>query len=203
MYPIFLSDHLHAWKLTFCVNRCLAIARSHAIVGNVTNALALINHCLSLSQSALSHLSDSAPSAIDGPLSIDVPRSSLEFLSSLLNGELQRHRAIVHIDNLRKKDLAADDSQAAVRKIPLAERLHEYPTEGVDLKNVIQFPPKMALIPMKPIFLDVAWDYIDYDTKVQGSSKPATPAAPATAKKEPAPEPKQAPAKKGWFGFGR
>lgn len=186
--------------LTFYPTRCLAIARSHAIVGNVTNALALINHCLTLSKSSLSHLSDSAPSAVDGPLNIDVPRSSLEFLSSLLNGELQRHRAIVHIDNLRKKDLTGDESEAATRKIPLAERLHEYPTGGVHLKNVIQFPPKMALIPMKPIFLDVAWDYIDYDSKAEGG-KAAAP-VPVT-KEEPAPEKKQAPAKKGWFGFGR
>lgn len=87
--------------------------------------------------------------------------------------------------------------------MPTAERLHEYPAEGVDLKNVIQFPPKMALIPMKPIFLDVAWDYIDYDSKAQGGKTAAPAPTPAAAKGQPVEEQKQAPAKKGWFGFGR
>lgn len=61
----------------------------------------------------------------------------------------------------------------------------------------------MGLIPMKPIFLDVAWDYIDYDSKTQGGKAAAAKApAPVAAKEEQA-DKKQPPAKKGWFGFGR
>lgn len=112
----------------------------------------------------------------------------------MLGGELQRHRAIVHIDNLRKETKETISSATA---IPIAERLHEYPAGGVDLSNIVEFPPKMALIPVKPIFLDVAWNYIDYPGK--------TPQAPEPAKtaQVPATETEKQPAKRGWFGFGR
>ena len=184
--------------------RTLAVGRSHAIIGNVQNALALIDHARKFSTTALDTVSGLSSATSDGPLNIAVPHSDMESLRDLLDGELQRHIAIVHIDNLRKKDLASTKSQTTGRKIPLAERMHEYPSDGLDLKNIIQFPPKMALIPMKPIFLDVAWDYIDYDSKTQdGKAAPAAAPTPSPAKQESAPEAKSAPAKKGWFGFGR
>lgn len=113
-------------------------------------------------------------------------------LANLLNGELQRHRAIVHIDNLRKTE---SDEAGKAPRIPLLERLQDYPSDGVDLSNLVEFPPKLALVPMKPIFLDVAWNYIDYPGKTAAAATPA--AAPEPAK-EPAPQ-----AKRGWFGFGR
>ncbi|KAL8924845.1 MAG: hypothetical protein Q9172_002464, partial [Xanthocarpia lactea] len=80
----------------------------------------------------------------------------------------------------------------------MIERLHEYPPEGVDLTNLVTYPPKLQPIPVKPIFLDVAWNYIDYP----GRPKKGT----ATAKEGKAEEPisKAEPkkeAKKGWFGF--
>lgn len=82
----------------------------------------------------------------------------------------------------------------------MVERLHQYPAGGVDLTNIVEFPPKKALIPVKPIFLDVAWNYIAYPGKTPASAAVAvetsTPAVETTG--EPA-----KPQKKGWFGFGR
>merc|ERR1712000_226269 len=83
----------------------LSIARSHSLVGNVTNALALINHSLKLSEQASSQMPNLANDPT-GPLNVDVSAESIASLSALLTGELQRHRAIVHIDNIRKEEIA-------------------------------------------------------------------------------------------------
>lgn len=174
------------------------MARSHAIVGNVSNALALINHSLQLSQGITSQLPNTADSADDRPLNAEVSQDEGSFLNDLLSGELQRHRAIVHIDNLRKQS-GEDISKSA--KAPLVERLNEYPVGGVDLTNIVEFPPKMAVIPVKPIFLDVAWNYIDYPGRE--SPAPAPAAAAATAATPEPQEPQQTTSKRGWFGFGR
>lgn len=175
----------------------MAIARSHAIIGNVTNALGLISHSFELSKAAAADLEESSADS-SAPLNIDVQPAAFEFLQTLLNGELQRHRAIVHIDNLRKAEHDAAAS-SGVAKPPLVERLNEYPSAGVDLANIVEFPPKLALVPVKPIFLDVAWNYIDYPGKADEASQPAKSADASTEQEE---QPKQQ-AKKGWFGFGR
>lgn len=161
-------------------------------MGNVVNALALVNHAAKLCRDSTSRLPKSAPAANAPPLGIEVSSEALDSLTRLLNGELQRHRAIVYIDTLRK---TGGDGATAGQGVPLIERLHEYPIHGVDLENLVEFPPKMELIPMKPIFLDVAWNYIDYPGKPSGGSAPA---APAEAAPENAPQ-----QKRGWFSFGR
>ncbi|CAH0048801.1 unnamed protein product [Clonostachys solani] len=171
----------------------LAVARSHAIIGNVSDALALIQHALSLSQDAAGEDTGSADSDDSAPLHVDLSNGDVKFLIELLTGELQRHRAIVHIENLQKENWK--DSPAA----PLIERLHEYPSGGINLASIVEFPPKKAAIPVKPIFLDVAWNYIEYPGKTAQAAV-ATPAKAAPAPSKPA-EPQ--PAKKGWFGFGR
>ena len=127
------------------------------------------------------------------PLNVNVTPEAAHSLEQLLNGELQRHRAIVHIDNLRK-----DEAGNGAKDVPLLERLHDYPAHGVDLDNLVEFPPKMGLIPMKPIFLDVAWNYIDYPGKASTETSSTTPAQAAQEPAPPAPQPK-----KSWFSFGR
>lgn len=172
----------------------MAVARSHAIIGNVTNALALINHAVKFSQGAASRLSNADAQASSVPLNVEVNSESVSFLNKLLSGELQRHRAIVHIDNIRKK---SKEDGTDVTSAPLVERLNEYPAGGVDLDNIVEFPPKMALIPVKPIFLDVAWNYIDYPGAVQHAPEPAKAASQQQSQET------QQTAKRGWFGFGR
>jgi signal recognition particle subunit SRP68 len=147
-----------------------------------------------LSTTAAAQLED-APGS-QGPVNVDVGTDSVDLLIKLLNGELQRHRAIVHIDNLRTQ---SKEQAGEPAKIPLVEQLHEYPVSGIDLSNIVEFPPKLALIPVKPIFLDVAWNYIQYPGRTTSSpaQEPST-----SGKAEPAGEPPKQ-QKKGWFGFGR
>ncbi|KAK4087484.1 hypothetical protein Purlil1_8074 [Purpureocillium lilacinum] len=187
-----LATKLDAVEKYFESLKCLSIARSHAIIRNVANALALINRAAELCQESASKVPKTSDSTSSSPLNVEVTSESVSALANLLNGELQRHRAIVHIDNLRKTE---SDEAGKGPRIPLLERLQDYPSDGVDLSNLVEFPPKLALVPMKPIFLDVAWNYIDYPGKTAAAATPA--AAPEPAK-EPAPQPKR-----GWFGFGR
>lgn len=90
---------------------------------------------------------------------------------------------------------------------PAVQNLNAYPTPGlqVDLTNLVSYPPKIQPVPVKPLFLDVAWNYIDYP----GRGAPAVSAPVASAPEanggamdvdEPAPAQEK---KKGWFGFGR
>ncbi|CAM1511419.1 Fc.00g089320.m01.CDS01 [Cosmosporella sp. VM-42] len=186
-----LATRIDAFLKYFEALKCLSIARSHAIVGNVANALSLINHAHSICQESASKLPEKSSQA---PPNVEVDSEAAQFLQQLLGGELQRHRAIVHIDNLRK-----DTKIDVTTKAPLIERLNDYPAGGVDLTNIVQYPPKMATIPMKPIFLDVAWNYIDYPGKVRDEADDPKSTSTSTI---PAPTPPQQ-AKRGWFGFGR
>ncbi|KAL4722784.1 signal recognition particle subunit srp68 [Fusarium chlamydosporum] len=191
-----LAEQIAAYVKYFEALKALAIARSHATSGNPANALTLINHADGLVEESQSNIPASDGSSNGTPLSLTVSAEDVEYLQNLLNGELQRHRAIVHVDTLRKNhELSASD---AVKR-PLIETQDHYPTGGVNLDHIVEFPPKLAAIPVKPIFLDVAWNYIDYAGKpAQQEPAPAKAEAPKTAE---SPAPQQA--KRGWFGFGR
>jgi signal recognition particle subunit SRP68 len=118
-------------------------------------------------------------------------------VSKLLSGELQRARALVEISKLREADANAAAAGKGV-SIPLVSRLSEYPSSGVvDLENIVVYPPKTEAVPVKPLFLDVAWNYIEY---------PGSQVKPAKSVSENKAEPEHEaskPQKKGWFGFGR
>jgi len=78
---------------------------------------------------------------------------------------------------------------------PIVERLNDYPANGVDLKNLVTYPPQLKPVPVKPLFFDVAWNYIDYPGRTPEvangeSEKTRTEAGPQEEKK------------KGWFGWG-
>lgn len=176
--------------MTDHIPRCLSIARSHSLAGNSVNALALIKFALNECQSSAAVLSGHMSTTEDGaPLNIEIRDSDVQFLSNLLKGELQRSRALVEIDNIKAKA----QSSGAKSNGPLVERLFEYPAEGADLENLVSYPPKMESIPVKPLFFDVAWNYIDYPGQ-------APAAAPTQEKQETG---QDTPKKKGWFGFGR
>jgi signal recognition particle subunit SRP68 len=179
-----------------CLNRCLAIARSHDILSEHNNALALLARASELGSKALPVFSSQGDVSASTPTNISVSRSEGQFLCDLLQGELQRHRALVELSNLSSK------SQAEINqgpRAPLVERLNTYPTEGVDLTNLVTYPPKLEPIPVKPLFFDVAWNYIDYPGRV--SVKAAATPKPSAQPEKPQEQASQQ--KKGWFGFGR
>nr|XP_036583272.1 signal recognition particle 68 kda protein [Colletotrichum truncatum]KAF6792248.1 signal recognition particle 68 kda protein [Colletotrichum truncatum] len=190
-----LAEQIEAFANYFRALKSLSIARSHAIIGNTVNALALIKHAFGESQEAVSTLTKGTQSATSSPRNIHVLGRDAQRLQDFLEGELQRHRALVHLSNLLKDAGSGEDD---TKFIPLIERLHEYPSSGVDLGNLVAIPPKLATIPVKPIFLDVAWNYIDYPGK--DTQETAPPSKQPTVDSEVKSE---QPQKRGWFGFGR
>lgn len=129
-----------------------------------------------------------------GLKTMEVAPEDAAFFQNLLKGELQRTRALVEIFNLRKQAGNKSDASAAPR--PLIEKLGQYPAEGVNLENIVTYPPKLEPIPVKPMFLDVAWNYVQYPTTQ--SEKPKAAQNTSSGAKEP-----EAAPKKGWFAFGR
>ncbi|KAH8880632.1 hypothetical protein GQ53DRAFT_736546 [Thozetella sp. PMI_491] len=188
-----LSARLEATSKYFAALKSLAIARSYAIAGNTTNALALTKHAHEQVQQAGPVLASGGPSGAS-PRDISVTKEDAKALFDLLSGELQQSHALVEISNLRKPKGLLDGKEASK---PLIERLSEYPSSGVDLENIVAYPPKLEPIPVKPMFLDVAFNYIDYPDNQAKQTKPVV------AKEKAAPEPEGKPQKRGWFGFGR
>lgn len=172
------------------------MARSHMLHGNKRNSLALLARALDLSSHVQSPSSLSKPGT-DGSPKLEVTPVQAQSLRQLLERLVLQYRALVELDDLIA---AASPNKDNFKPPPMIERMNEYPAEGVDLTNLVTYPPQIQPIPVKPIFLDVAWNYIDYPGRPKkGISTATSENVEETASK---PEPKKE-AKKGWFGFGR
>jgi signal recognition particle subunit SRP68 len=147
-----------------------------------------------LSNSALSIISTATLKANDGPPKLDIASEDLQGFHHHIDGMVSRYRALVELKTLISQQ---KDSATAIYRPPIVERLREYPIEDVDLTKLVNFPPKLQPIPVKPLFLDLAWNYIDYPGHATSRAN-GGPEAPKTAAQE-----KKEPAKKGWFGFRR
>lgn len=90
--------------------------------------------------------------------------------------------------------MSAEEASKLASERPVIERLHEYSGDGLDLSHLVPVLPQLQPVPVKPLFLDVAWNYIDYPREDQG------PAQGTTA--EEVPEERKS-SRRGWFGFGR
>lgn len=176
------------FSLTWQCYRCLSIGRSHCFLGNSKNALALYSQALQLTtQSTASDQSSQLPNE---PLRLDVSRSQVQALELVLKGLVAQYRGLVTLEKM-----AAEGPQAENQR-PVIERLHEFSGDKVDLSNLVPYPPKMQPIPVKPLFLDVAWNYIDYPREgAEGQEEAQVPMEPSTEEKKGG--------KRGWFGFGR
>jgi signal recognition particle subunit SRP68 len=130
------------------------------------------------------------------PPNISISPSEVQFLRDLLFGEVQRYRALVELSNLSE---AARKSEENSDNTPLAERLNQYPSREVDLQSLVQWPPKLEPVPVKPLFFDAAWNYIEYPGR---EAKQVATNGTTEEKREEAAQPTQQ-QKKGWFGFGR
>lgn len=161
------------------------------MANNPVNALALIHW-------ALEELSEASPvlaaqpspdSKTASPRSLEVTKQDGQVLHNILSGEFHRSRALVEVFSSKK---SAPGSSSNASK-PLSECLSSYPDGDVNLENIVAYPPRLEAIPVKPLFLDVAWNYISYPEKQAGPR----------AEKPAAVEQEAKPQKRGWFGFGR
>lgn len=160
-------------------NRCFAIGRSHSFQGNTKNALALFSRASDLATSIQRNATGLTSNG--GPPRLDVSLEEIQFLVATSQGLEAKYRGLVILDKLSERRQEVSRSQ-----VPLVERMDEYAVDSVDLNNLVPFPPKMRPIPVKPLFLDVAWNYIQYPRE-----------------KADKPEAASTETRRGWFGFGR
>jgi signal recognition particle subunit SRP68 len=191
-------EELDSKAAYFRALKCVNISYSHSLVDNHVNALALLRRA----QDLLSENSSSLQSAhsADSPPTLDVLPSTTDAAKTRIDSLVARMHAIVELHNHEQTSANAAAKQV-LAVAPLSQHLDQYPAPGVqvDLKNLVAYPLKLEPVPVKPIFLDVAFNYIEYpgraavqvvktaQPKVSGSSEDSA---------QPAP-------KKGWFGFGR
>ncbi|KAF2089497.1 signal recognition particle [Saccharata proteae CBS 121410] len=189
-------DELESQRAYFQALKCLNIAYSHALLSNPKNALALFARGLECSTASLSQLS--AVSEASFPPKLSVTGEQARALHRHLQGLVSQFRALVDL-----RTSSADSAMATKRRLfsaaPMVERLEEYPNEGVDLSRLVQWPPKVQPVPVKPLFLDVAWNYIDYP----GRTPTVVEAEDMMDVDGGVQAEEQQPKKKGWFGFGR
>lgn len=190
----FLAE-LHAKRSYFAALRCLSIARSHALLQDTRKALALLSRALDLT-GGVSQDRLSSDDRSEKALNLDVTPSQAKSLQELLQGLVFQHRALVELHDLKAADVKSSNIG---KQAPLVERLDEYPQGSVDLTNLVTYPPKMEPIPVKPIFLDVAYNYIQYPDRTRkvvdkGVNGHVHGQGGSEEKKE---------GRKGWFGFGR
>lgn len=175
-------------------DRCLAIARSHSLLSNPQNALALLARASEKCDAAYSYISSSAEVPSPSPPNISTSPSEVQFLKNLLDGEMQRYRALVELHNLDSKQKISEISQ------PLVEHLNDYPPAEVTLSNLVRYPPKLEPVPVKPLFFDAAWNYIEYPGREVEKVRDAETRESVISTKAMEQMPQQ---RKGWFGFGR
>ncbi|KKK19271.1 hypothetical protein P175DRAFT_0501210 [Aspergillus ochraceoroseus IBT 24754] len=195
---------LEAKRSYFRALRCLTIGRSHGILGKSQNALALFSQALSIASKSAQSLQSAID--IDGPPRLDISSSQVQSLESELRALVMKYQGLVTLEKV-----SADAQAKSPTQQPAVERLHEYAGDEIDLKNLVPYPPQMRPVPVKPLFLDVAWNYIQYPEEGKpGAAAAATTAAAAAAAAplatsegaEQEPEEKKG-GRRGWFGFGR
>lgn len=169
--------------------KCLAIGRSHAIKGNAENALALFHRADELLWSTST---DGEPGSPTTAPKLEVSAAEIKQATTQVSQLVTRHHGLVDLHKIS----TAGSTAKVDWKAPMLERLSHF-EEEVNLTNLVTFPPKLQPIPVKPLFLDLAWNYIQYP----GSKAAVNGTAGKSTVKEIADEKKEQ--KKGWFGFGR
>ncbi|KAF2479603.1 hypothetical protein BDY17DRAFT_304268 [Neohortaea acidophila] len=179
--------------------KCLNIAYSHSLLGNHVNALALLNLASDLASQTLPSTSTAASN--DSPPTLDILTSASKALREHIAASLQKTHALVEMHKIEAEANAAAAKHAAYQE-PLVKNLNRFPQPGtlVDLEKLVTYPPQIEPVPVKPLFLDVAWNYIDYPGRKSVPAAEPVVEKPAVNGVEATPEPEK---KRGWFGFGR
>ncbi|KAJ4364392.1 signal recognition particle subunit srp68 [Neocucurbitaria cava] len=190
----FISE-LDGQRAYFQALKSLNLSHSYAFLSTPKQALALCNRAFSLSSQAASAPRSAAASSSSKAPRLGVSEEQAQSLKQNLENLNSHYRGVVALSQLSDTASKTGTTNAA----PVVERLNEYPVSGsVDLKNLVTWPPKLKPVPVKPLFLDVAWNYIEYPGRTQQVKAPEP--EKAQVKEKPAERPQ---AKKGWFSFGR
>ena len=182
--------------------KCLTIGFAHHMLDQHVNVLALLKRAQDLLDARNPTLSSSVDDT-NAPATLNIASSTYNDLESRMSTLMTKTHARVELNSL---STPATATQAGAR--PLVENMNAYPPPGqrVDLTNLVTYPPKIEPVPVKPLFLDVAWNYIEYPgRKAEGKGVVETVQEVVQPvvngiKEDSAKEPEK---KRGWFGFGR
>ena len=189
-------QELNAKRAYFAALRCLSIARSYSLLADSKKALALFARAFEICPPTSSFTTvEIDPKK---PPNIDVATIQAESLHKMLRALVSQHRALVELQNL-SAEAAREDERKSKHALPMIERLDEYPANGADLTNLVTYPPKLQPVPVKPLFFDIAWNYLEYPGRAKSGKVAVNGAMDGVASQ---PQPKKD-VKKGWFGFGR
>jgi signal recognition particle subunit SRP68 len=192
-----LLKELASRRAYFAALRCLNIAHGHAILSSYREALALYARALDMAKTVAP---DANPSTQVPNLEISQQQAS--FLTGHLQSLTHQYRALAQLT----KDAAGSAQTGTTQPGPWIEHLHEYPASGssVDLTRLVDYPARLRAVPVKPIFLDLAWDYVDFPGQDRPTKTTLVGKAVDTVKETIGPnEGAQKPeGKRGWW-FGR
>ena len=197
-----------AQRAYFSSLRALNVAYSYKIVEKQREALALLKAASERAKSI--EISQVISTGDSAGLKLGISQSQLKTLQDKLSLETHRQHGLVVLQQIvpplsshprfpsPKEAEAISSHKSQTRHTyekPLIDQIDTYPLNGrVDLTNLVRYPPRLEAIPLKPIFLDLAWNYIEYPGRA--SEEPEV----KQEVKDQAQPQKQ---KKGWFGFGR
>ncbi|KAK4985907.1 signal recognition particle subunit srp68 [Elasticomyces elasticus] len=195
-------EELEGKRAYFQALKCANIAHSHALMSSPLNALALYARAQALSSRAVATAVSTNGTSLDSPPKLDIHRAQAQHVHETITNLVHRHRALVDLAKFQVNSATAA-SKHMTSAAPLVQRLHEYPAPGVqvDLSNLVTYPPRIEPVPVKPLFFDVAWNYIEYPgqaTKAVDAGDTGGQEAVVNGVEEKPQE-----KKRGWFGFGR
>lgn len=176
------------------------------MLSNHPNALALLSRAANLSAQTLASLPTTPAAQDTSALTLEITSSQASSLQAFLKSEIYRHQALVdlHKFHANAATAAAKNMDSAA---PLVQRLNDFPTPGVsvDLKKLVNYPPRIEPVPLKPLFFDVAWNYVEYPGRSKQMVEEVSSAVANGVDIEPEQEQEQPKEekKRGWFGFGR
>ena len=189
---------LDGQRAYFQALKCLNLSHTHAFLSAPKQALALCSRALSLSSQAASAPRPEPSPSPSQAQKLAVSEVQSQTLKQTVENLTSHYRGIVALSQLSANSETASKAGLS-NAAPVVERLNEYPASGaVDLKNMVTWPPKLKPVPVKPLFLDVAWNYVDYPGRAAPALSSETDKMQAEEKVE-----EVKPAKKGWFSFGR
>ncbi|PKC00576.1 hypothetical protein RhiirA5_505109, partial [Rhizophagus irregularis] len=151
--------------------RTLYVASAYSALNKEWEAILLYERAKEYNAQARASLSQLIPDKDD---ILVVTSKEIAELENILRGLKCKARAAWHIgldSFLTKKmgELSFDDKSKADSNIDnrdepsLSKRLSQYPS-SLSMKNVrlIDFPPEFTPIPAKPLFFDIAFNYVDF-----------------------------------------
>ena len=187
-----LSEEIRGKWAYFESLRCLAVAQSHFVLGSIKTSLALLVKVESLVPPTTAHAFTAPSIATKEPLSMEVTTTSVNGVQDLVKGLIRECQGLAEVAATRNCQHVSKQGVITT----LCHDLGGLPEGTAYLQSPLTWPPRAQLIPLKPILLDVAYNYIQYP-EADSEFVEHDLQSPKTSSTEPNVS------KRGWFGFGR